>query len=136
MLILLCCVFTEVAWITDEVWTTDELFVVAREEEISSWCFFSNFSSNVFITSSFLSKWFFKAETWSCSCAINLSKTLDILVLSVCDYSRVGPISDVSKSCFLKEFTSIDSNSFIMGLRNMRYNEYWGIWTLIWLDQR
>ena len=34
--------FTEVAWITDEVWTTDEPVVVAREREISSWCFFLN----------------------------------------------------------------------------------------------
>ena len=107
MLILSCCVFTEVAWITDEVRTADELFVVAREGEISSWCLFSNFSSNVSITLYFLSNWFFKAETWSWSCAINLSKILDVLMFSVCDCIWVGSISDVSKSCFLNEFTSL-----------------------------
>ena len=105
ILILSCYVFTEVAWITDEVWTIYELFVVAREGEISSWRFFSNFSSNVFITLSFLSNWFFKVETWSCSCAINLSKILDVLMFSVGDCIWVRSISDVSKSCFLKEFT-------------------------------
>ena len=109
-MLMLCCVFTEVPWITDEVWTTDEPFVVAREREIPSWCFFSNFSSNVFITLSFLSNWFFIVETWSCSCTINLSKILVILMLSVCDCIRVGSISDVSKSCFLKKFTSLKKN--------------------------
>ena len=76
MSILPCCVFTEVAWITDEVWTTDEPFVVAQEGEISSWCFFSKFCSNVFITLSFLSNWFFKIETWSCSAQLTFLKYL------------------------------------------------------------
>ena len=112
-LVLSCCVFTEVAWITDEVRTADELFVVAREGEISSWCLFPDFSSNVSITLSFLSNWFFKVETWSCSCAINLSKILDVLMFSVCDCIWVRSISDVSKSCFLKEFTFLKEEYFI-----------------------
>ena len=120
MLILPCCVFTDVPWITDEVWSSDEPFVVAPEGEISSWCLFSNFSRNVFINLSFLSNWFFKAETWSCSCTTKLSKILDILMLSICYCIRVWSISDISKSCILKEFSSlkkgyfIDSDLFIM----------------------
>ena len=101
MLVLWSSVFTEVAWITDEVWTIDESYGLAGEGEISSWYYFSNFSSNVFITLPFLSNWFFEIEIWSRSCETNLSKILDILMLSVCDCIRVGSISDVSKN-FLK----------------------------------
>ena len=56
---------------------------------------------------SFVSNSLFKAETWSSSCTINLSKKLVILMLSVCDCIRVGSISDVSRSYFLKELSSL-----------------------------
>ena len=40
LLILSCCVFIEIPWMTDEVWMTDKSFVVAREKKISSWSVF------------------------------------------------------------------------------------------------
>ena len=98
MLILSCSAFTKVAWIVDEVWTTDELLVVAREWEISSWCFFSNFSSNVFITLSFLSNWFFKVETWSCG------------------YINVTSLPLYSRRINFRGSIFFGSNSFIMKL--------------------
>ena len=49
-----CCIVTEAAWITDEI------FVVAQGGVIW-WSFFSNFTSKILITLSFMSKWSFKS---------------------------------------------------------------------------
>ena len=40
-------------------------------------------------------------------------------MLSVCDCIRVGSISDVSKSYFLKEFTSLKKEYFINSVQNI-----------------
>ena len=88
MLIWSCCVFTEVAWITDEVWTTDEPFVVVQEGEISSWYFLKIFLVMCLLLYLFYLTDFLK--TWFCSCTINLSKIADIFMLSVCDCIRVS----------------------------------------------
>ena len=94
MLILSCCVFTEVAWITNEVWITDESFAVARKGESPSWSFFPNFYCDVFTTLPFLSGSSFKADSWYWSWQISFSKMLDILLLSVSDCIQVGLVLD------------------------------------------
>ena len=92
-----CCVITEVTRVADEVWITHEPFFVAPEGwNFFTILFFSNFSSNGFITLSFLSDWFFKVQNLSWK--LNLSEIPDVLMLSVSDCNLIGTISDVSKS--------------------------------------